>query len=97
MDIKVLSRQRFGIQSPARELFHHLFVCFCICWAFLGYFVHKAAKDTAAIIFNCLPLGSSLIFILLLVIFDSIEETNLYYCIKRNNIISRFNADSFVS
>lgn len=27
MDIKVLSRQRFGRQSPARELFNHLLVC----------------------------------------------------------------------
>lgn len=27
MDIKVLSRQRFGRESPARKLFHHLLVC----------------------------------------------------------------------
>lgn len=39
MDIKVLSRQRFGRQSPAGELFNHLFVWFCICWAILFFFL----------------------------------------------------------
>lgn len=83
-DIKVLSRQRSGRHNPARELLNHLLVCLVLhlLGNFGAYFVYYAAKDTTAVIPNCLPLRSLSVFILWLVIYDLFKETNIDYYIK---------------
>lgn len=58
MDIKVLSRQRFGRQSPARELFNHLLVCLVLhlLGNFFWCFVYNCSHFQLLTIMVCIDI-----------------------------------------